>query len=93
MDVNQRDCKNVTPLHFAVLQRECKNVELLIKYSANIDAQDFNGYTPLHIAVVRLSQDADNFEDYKRIMKELLFNGANRGIKNDKGHTPLDLLS
>lgn len=41
MDVNQTDVKRATPLHFAVLQRECKNVELLISLGANIDAQDF----------------------------------------------------
>jgi len=38
MEVNQVDNKQCTPLHFAVLQKECKNVELLIKLKANLDA-------------------------------------------------------
>jgi ankyrin repeat protein len=38
VEVNQLDAKMATPLHFAVLQCECKNVELLIKLGANLDA-------------------------------------------------------
>lgn len=37
-DVNLLDSKNVTPLHWATLQREYKNVELLIKLGAELDA-------------------------------------------------------
>jgi hypothetical protein len=36
----------------------------------------------LHIAMIRLAQDENRFEDYKRIIKELLFNGASRDLKN-----------
>lgn len=38
MQVNQLDSKNATPLHFAAMYRECKNVELLIKLGADLDA-------------------------------------------------------
>ena len=41
---------------------------------------------------MRTSQDPDGFQDFKRIMKELLFNGANKSLKNDNGQTPYDLL-
>lgn len=92
MSVNQIDNKRATPLHFAVLHRECKNVELLIKLDADIDAQDFQGHTPLQIAIIRLSQEPDSFEDYKRIIKELLFNGASRKLKNSNGLTAFQLL-
>lgn len=37
LNMNLKDSKDATPLHFAVLQRECKNVELLIKYGINLD--------------------------------------------------------
>ena len=40
-DVNLRDNKEATPLHFATIQKEAKNIELLIKFGADLDAQDF----------------------------------------------------
>ena len=81
-DVNIRDRIQASPLHFAILKKEFKNVELLIKFGADVNAQDFLGQTPLHIAVMRISQDPDSFTDYKRIIKELLFNGADKTLKS-----------
>ena len=51
--VNSKDKIQATPLHFAILKKEVKNVELLIRFGADLDAQDFLGQTPLHIAVMR----------------------------------------
>lgn len=51
--VDKGNSKNATPLHFAVIYRELKNVELLIKLGAPLDAQDFQGHTPLHLALIR----------------------------------------
>ena len=39
-DVNVRDEIEATPMHFAILKCEFKNVELLIKFGADLDAQD-----------------------------------------------------
>ena len=39
-DVNLRDEIQATPLNFAILKREYKNVELLIHLGADVDAQD-----------------------------------------------------
>jgi hypothetical protein len=92
MNVFQKDSKQATPLHFACMYRECKNVELCIKYGADLDAQDCLGHTPIHICLIRLIQDTELFEEYKRIIKTLLFAGASRSVKTSKGLTPLDLL-
>lgn len=40
-NVNTRDNKDATPLHFAAMYKEFKNVELLIKFKADLNAQDF----------------------------------------------------
>ena len=57
-----------------------------------MNAQDVLGQAPLHIAVMRIAAEPDEFEAYKKIIKELLFNGANRSLRTESGHTPRDLL-
>lgn len=37
-DVNMKDNKDATPLHFATMYKEPKNVELLIKFGADLNA-------------------------------------------------------
>jgi ankyrin repeat protein len=81
-----------TPLHFAVMCCTPCNVELLLANGADPRAQDFQGNSPLHNAVVRLSQDPDSFVELKTIIKELLFRGADRQCKNNEGNTALDML-
>ena len=41
---------------------------------------------------MRLAADPDDFDVFKKIIKELLFNGANRSLKTESGNTPRDLL-
>lgn len=50
------------------------------------------GFSPLHICIMRIGQCPDNYSDYKRIIKELLFYGANRSVRNEEGNTPRDML-
>ena len=41
---------------------------------------------------MRLAADPEDFDVYKKIIKELLFNGANRSLRTESGHSPRDLL-
>lgn len=91
-NVNVRDNFKATPLHFAILKNEFMNVQLLIKFGADVNAQDQMGLAPLHICVMRIGQSPDDFEDFKKIIKELLFNGANRSLTNEQGQSPRDML-
>ena len=41
---------------------------------------------------MRIGHDPEDYHSYKKIIKELLFNGANLSIRTESGHTPRDLL-
>lgn len=69
---------------------ELQNVRLIISLGADLNVKDFQGYTPLHRAVLCLKDVTESFDDYKAIIKELLFNGALRTVKNNEGQTPLE---
>ncbi len=68
-------------------------MECLLAHRANPNAQNKDGQTPLHIAINKYitqtledaaqnyEADPQEFEDMKRVVKELLFNGADRDIK------------
>ena len=68
-------------------------MECLLAHGANPNAQNNDGQTPLHIAINRYitqtledasqnyEADPQEFEDLKRVVKELPFNGADRDIK------------
>lgn len=91
VNVNARDCKQATPLHHAVLHCQPKNVEVLLKYGADPAAQDWQGNTPIHIAVLRSCQEPETWPDQKRIIKELLCKGGSLKMKTYQGLTPLEL--
>lgn len=86
------DVMQATPLHFAAMYHEYKNVEYLISSGADLNAQDVQGHTPIHICLIRLIQDPEKFTEYKRIIKTLLFAGASREVKTNQKLTALDLL-
>ena len=41
---------------------------------------------------MRIAAEPDDFDVYKRIIKQLLFNGANRSLETNAGLSPRDLL-
>jgi ankyrin repeat protein len=40
LSVTAHDKFKASPLHFAIINKEFKNVEMLISYGADVDAQD-----------------------------------------------------
>ena len=60
----------------------------ILSMKPNLNSQDIQGYTPLHIAVV----SAEKLES-TRYVKALLIKGASRETKDVKGRTPIELLA
>lgn len=87
-----KDSKGATALHFAAISCLIKNVQALIKLGADPNCVDQEGNSPIHLCMETLFEEEANFEKVKNIVKELIFSGADRNLKNDSGLTPLDLL-
>ncbi len=51
-NINKKDEKGRTILHYAVGNSDPKTVRLLIKKGADINSADVGGYVPMHLAVI-----------------------------------------
>jgi len=81
-NVNAKNDRGVTPLHFASRNSNA-NIEMLkhlVSLGANVNAKNNNGYTPLHEAATNPNVN---------VLKYLVGKGANLDIKNNWGMTPL----
>jgi ankyrin repeat protein len=59
----------------------------LCAWGADVNAQDIEGFTPLHIAV-----QVVNETESKRIIRTLVMRGANREIRDKNGKRPIDYV-
>mmetsp|Transcript_6001 Transcript_6001/g.8123 ORF Transcript_6001/g.8123 Transcript_6001/m.8123 type:complete len:81 (+) Transcript_6001:606-848(+) len=48
------------------MKQEFMNVQLLIKFGADVNAQDIRGNSLLHLAVMRIAASPDDFDNYKK---------------------------
>lgn len=93
-DVNAKDNKGRTPLHYITLadssasfmdiELEDAIIHLIAKGKANPNIQDHEGNTPLHLALA----DSDKYN----LVETLLEYGANPLIANSLGETAEDLI-
>jgi hypothetical protein len=79
IDFYSKDGQSV--LHKAIQAKKLNSVKFLISKGADVNLQDSNGNSPLHL----LSSDVGNLE----IIKILLENKANFELKNNNGETAL----
>ncbi|WP_213157530.1 ankyrin repeat domain-containing protein [Parachlamydia sp. AcF125] len=92
------EAKNIygqTPLHLAALRGNVKSAEYLLNQIAEqreLNQQDYQGNTPLHLAVIG-ERTAFNLakENYVKIVEALLKKGANLNILNREQKTALML--
>ncbi|MFC1671121.1 ankyrin repeat domain-containing protein, partial [Spirochaetota bacterium] len=84
--INQRDMWNETYLHAAAENGIYSIVRLALQKGALIDAKNYQGDTPLHLAVHYASTSS-----HFRIIKELIKRGSDINVKNNYGWSPLHL--
>lgn len=83
-DVNARNSKDETALHFSVQGINIKTPRLLLSQGADVNAQDQNGESVLHTAASSYKHYRPNFD----IQELLLQSGANPIIKSRAGKSP-----
>ena len=77
-DVNSKDSKGRTFLHYAFIENNYNIAELLLEKGANSSYSDKNGWTPLHYAA----------QNYNAKLSELLIKyGADVNAKDEFGNT------
>ena len=83
IDINARDEKGSSPLHWAAYNcSEEVTTYLLTLPNININARDDDGQTPLLLATIYGNT---------KIVRRLLLKGAKRRIKSNKGELPIDI--
>jgi ankyrin repeat protein len=85
-NVRERDNQERTGLMLAIARNDPNFVLNQLKHLAEVNAQDVNGNTPLHYAVMRQTGALD-------FVKQLLDYVANVNMQNNKGNTPLHTVA
>ncbi|KAN0130287.1 hypothetical protein V8E53_011910 [Lactarius tabidus] len=91
-DVNARDDTGTlrSSLHLAEYGDELAVARMLIKHRANVNSQDCDGQTPLHILSGRRACGEDDVVDHARLLLE---HGAEVNSRDNENQTPLLLAT
>lgn len=71
-----------SPIHWAAYSGSLESFDFLVSQGANIDAQDKDGFTPLHLAALA---------EKRHIIGKLIRLGANHKIKDNQGRLAKDI--
>lgn len=84
ININAKDSKGYTALHFSVQKQSIEFTKLLLSYDPNIESKDKHGNTPLAKAIFY-------YEGNHEIIELLLDKGADLDSINNYGVTPRSL--
>ena len=80
-----------TPLHYSAKGGHLQCVRLLLRYGANPNASDGDGYTPIHYVCQIHNPKYDVKEEVRSCLTSLMEFGGDRTARTNSGHTPLML--
>lgn len=95
-DINYKDeLQGWSLMHYAAEHQNIEAIKILAHRGANLNIQDLNGWTPLHLAVDSDIDGANqqNEEIKMTTTKTFLSLGASPLIRNNKNDTPRDIAS
>ena len=81
-DIEQRDYKEGTPLHWAAFTGSYNAASVLLASNCTVNPTDSDGRSPLHLAIIA---------NQVRLVRLLLIKGASRKLKDFSGKTPPEL--
>ena len=87
MDINKKDHRGSTPLHWACYSESEVALSYIVAWNPKLDIRDSEGYTPLHLAIKTVDH-----VDSTRPVRFLLVRGAKIDVRDKKGRLPLDLI-
>ena len=82
--LESRDKKGATPLLYAAMNSQFKNLQKLMKYGADINARNYRKKTALHILM-----EAYPYNDTLKCLRLLLSEGISVNAQDDRGNTAL----
>jgi len=82
-DLASKLCEDLFPIHWAADRGNADMVQVLLKYGADVNAQDEEGQTALHYACS---------VGYESVIQILLKSSADKAISDNEGLKPIDVL-
>ena len=84
-DIDEVDSKSNSSVHWATYNNNELALSFLLARNCNVNLQDFDGITPLHLAVSQSQKIRST-----SIIRQLLMRQASPFLKERKGRTPLE---
>lgn len=80
-----------TPLHYSAKAGHLQCIRLLLKYGANPNARDSDGYAPIHYVCQIHNPSDETRETVSQCLESLMKFGGDTRARTISGKTPLDL--